>query len=281
MNTVGRNQNLNRNSFLTNLYDTDYKNIDVIEELKFRGATIEQTKSFFIGIHHTLAGDVPSNYKDVCKERVYYLKVNGKLIPTWDKVTFLINGTEYTGKVKSVEQAKQLAKEGKIYSYRCSDLYAEYYNFAKNKELASCFYYGYSVRSREYIKEVADSIGFIRYVDTEEGFGYDSEILNFKPIEIYDILPNCMTYIGKVDNEYVAQSTYMDMDMSIVNKMFFNRMPTEDDVKIAFTILEFVQNPFNEVFYCCGCGRTIHWTNLKGDIIQKYKMSKDHYCGCI
>jgi len=139
-----------------------------------------------------------------------------------------------------------------------------------------------------YIQEVKRNIGLL---EIKHG---DEEV--FVPVKQYDIWANLMgsvyAYIGRLsDNLWVAQysiRTAIDdyTDGYDVTRMYFNKMPSREDVITAST-LEDVETYFNTngwdeaTFLCYTCSRPRHFCDIKArDLKQKFNYFLKHYCGC-
>ena len=257
--------------------------MSIINELKSRGVSIVKSENMYKGYYNTPKGVVVSMDKSQCEDGIYFLTNDkGKVFPCDDHVIYILAGTEYVGKVSTNKEAAELAKEGKIYSFKSSDLYDEYYDFKNNKELECCFKYRYSSRSRKYIETIMKEIGLINYTDANNGsMKPEGEPTNFDVIRKYSIFLNADTEVGELENKlWIAQTCYMiDIDDFAVVKMYFNHNPSIDDIKTAFAIRKFESKPI-EVFTCWECGHLTNWLEIDGDIDKKYEMARERYCGC-
>ena len=261
--------------------------MSIIRELENKGINVVKSENFYKGIHKTEKGVVVSFDKHECEESIYFLNLDnhtGKVMccPCGDDIVYVTHGTEYQDKKITRKEAKILASEGKIFSFSCSELYAEYYDFDKHKELESCFKHGYSDKSRRYIEGVMRNIGLLSYTDATNGsMKEEGNPTNFDADCKYDIYINAETTVGRLeDDRWIAQTCYMvDIDDFAVIKMYFNHKPSKVELITAFTIRSFEMKPI-EVFTCWECGHTVHWLELHGDINQKYEMAKERYCGC-
>ena len=259
----------------------------ILTELSKKGMEVIKSDRFYRGFCNTSNGIVTSIFEDKCETGIYFLRLkdsNGKdnIIPCLDSTTYIVSGTEYEGKINSINEAEQLAKEGKIYSFKNYDLYAEYYNFNNNEELECCFKYGYSSRSRKYIEAVMKNIGLINYMDTSNGLGgKDGEPSKFDMVCKYSLYANANTEIGKIQSDlWIAQTCYsISVDDFAVIKMYFSRKPSVKDVEAAFQIRRFEKEPI-EIFKCWECGNTTNWLDIEGSIERKLDMIKEEYCGC-
>ena len=166
-----------------------------------------------------------------------------------------MTGTEFEGKEKDKNEIERLAEEGKIYSFKGSDLYEEYYNLADDEDLRCCFRYGYSARSRRYIESVMKEIGFTSYK-------YEDYYTNAETVATYQLYLNATTDIDKCGSEWIAQTAIYYEDNFNVIKMYFDHIPSEKEVKAAFDIIYFGEHP-KEVFKCSVCGKLSHWLSLK------------------
>jgi hypothetical protein len=247
--------------------------MSIVEKFKQIGKEVKKTDHFYRGIYHTEAGVGTSRLESECDDGIYFLTVDGSnVFPANDFEAYIISGTEYEGKKLSKEEAQQLASEGKIFSFKCSDLYAEVYDFAHNKDLESCFKYGYSARSRKYIEEVMENIGLLR-------IAIDDWVRNAEEICKYYVSKYDGSHICKLDdNTWVAVTSCGYIDDPGEIDMYFNRMPTEEEVRTAFDIYAFDLEPI-EVFYNFGVKGHMNWLDFDGSIHEKYKAAKSRYEG--
>lgn len=257
--------------------------MSIMEELKNRNINVIKTDRLYKGYYNTPKGIVVSNMKSKCTYGIYLLENDkGIIFPANDQIIYVLSGTEYDGKIKTKEEAERLVEEGKIFSFVSSELYAEYYDFKNNKELESCFKYGYSSRSRKYIESVMSNIGLLSYTDASNGsMREEGEPTPFEVVCTYDSFFNADTEIGKISSDlWIAQTCYrISIDDFAVIKMYFGHNPSWNELKTAFTVREFESKPI-EVFECWECGHMVNWLELDGDINRKYEMAKERYCGC-
>lgn len=256
--------------------------MSILEELGKRGIDVTKTDSIFYGLQKTEKGYISTRDSSKCERGVYFLELsNGATIHCDDSIVYLVKGTEYEDKVKSKEDAAKLASEGKIFSFKSSDLYAEFYNFAEDRELECCFKYQYSSRSRDYIEKIMKEIGLVRYTDASNyGGGEDGVMSSFQILRIYDIFINLDIYVGKIGDLWIAQAVnwYIVDDYAVI-KMYFDHLPSEQEVKTAFDVMKFEEKPI-EVFKCYECGRRVHWLDTPPETIgEKYYLATDRYCG--
>ena len=256
----------------------------IVSELKNRGIEVSKTDSFYRGYYTTKKGVSVSRREHECEKGIYFLETEkGKIFPCNNQVIYILSGTEYEGIVKTKEEAEELAREGKIYSLISSELYSEYYEFQADRDLESCFKYGYSYRSRTYIESVMKNIGLMQYTDASNGSGCEEgKPTKFDIVRIYSLFVNSEdTEVGKLDQKlWIAQTCHqIAIDDYAVIKMYFNHMPSESDIRTSFAIRKFERNPI-EVFKCWECGHLVHWLELDGDISKKYEMAEECYCGC-
>lgn len=257
--------------------------MNIIKELNKRNINVIKTEDLYKGYYVTDKGIVITERKSKCEDGIYFLENDkGRVFPCNDQRIYITSGTEYDGKIKTIEEADRLADEGKIFSFKSSDLYSEYYNFKDNRDLECCFKYGYSGRSRAYIESVMNNIGFLYYTDAANGsMKTEGEPSSFEVICKYSVFLNAETEVGKMKSDlWIAQTCYqIGSDDFAVVKMYFNHKPSKSDIKTAFAIRRFEMKPI-EVFRCCECGHLRNWLDLQGDISQKYNMAKEKYCGC-
>lgn len=257
--------------------------MSIINELKNRGISIIKSDDFYKGYYNTPKGVVISMDKSKCENGIYLLtNNNGRIFPCGDHMMYVLTGTEYAGKVSTNKEAQQLAKEGKIYSFKSSDLYDEYYDFKNDKELESCFKYGYSSRSREYIESIMKEIGLIEYTEASNGsMSTDGEPTMFEILHEYDLFMNATTEVGKLEDRlWIVQTCHqIEIDDFAVIKMYFDHDPSIDNIRKAFSIRSFEIKPI-EIFTCWECGHLTNWLDIDGDIDKKYEMVRERYCGC-
>lgn len=257
--------------------------MSILAELKKRNVDIIKSDHFFRGLYTTEKGVVVSMTESKCDDKIFFLEDRkGMTFPCNDKIVYIISGTEYEGKVKSKEEVEQLANEGKIFSFKCTDLYSEYYDLRNNRDLECCLKHGYSYRSRKYIEGVMENIGLEKYTDANNGSMCDEGVPTEIDVEYqWTLFFNADTNVGKLDDDtWIAQTCFrIDIDDFVVIKMYFNHSPSQNDLETAFAIRQFELKPV-EVFYCWECGKMTNWLELEGDINKKYEMSRENYCGC-
>lgn len=258
--------------------------MSIIETLKNKGIEIV-TNGMFIGYERTDAGLNVTRNAEKVEKKVDYLKPStGRFVfPCNDDIVYITTGTEYEGKVKSKEETRKLAEQGLIYSFKSSDLYAEYYNFAEEKELECFFRHGYSTKTRKYIEKVMDEIGLTRYTDDQNGSSTpEGTPETFDVIESVHVACNATTEIGKLNDQWFAQTCYsVDLDDFGVIKMYFSKKPTAKSIRKALAVRDFEHRfEHTEVFTCWECGHLTHWTDTHGDITEKLTHLEDKYCGC-
>jgi hypothetical protein len=110
-------------------------------------------------------------------------------------------------------------------------------------------------------------IGMISYTDDVNGSGSAEGVpSDFKEIVKYAIFGNADTCVGKINDEWIAQTCFMvDIDDFAVIKMYFEHLPSKDEIRTAFTVRKFDYHPI-EIFRCWECGNLTHWLELDGDI---------------
>lgn len=251
--------------------------MSIMSILKEKGIDVVKTDDLFKGYYTTDKGIVVSRDKEKCDKGIYFLLNTNKMnvLPCNDTELYVLTGTKYDH-VENISKAKELAEKGKIFSFKSSDLYAEYYDFKGDEDLMCIFKYGYSAKSRKYIESTIKDIGLVRYVNCYDSVFEDKgESLEEFDIECKYNIWSDPTEIGKVADLWIAQTAY---DGGFY-KMYFDHLPSEHEVKTVFTIGNYERKPV-DVFTCCECGNVINWLDLRGDIIDKYSMAKDRYCGC-
>jgi hypothetical protein len=252
----------------------------ILLELKNRGIEVAKSNRLYRGYNMTPKGVVVSDRK--CENEIHFLEgSNGKIFPCNETSVYIITGTKYEGKVYTKEELQKLVEQGEIFSFKSYELYSEYYDFPNNVELECCFKYGYSSRSRKYIEKVMNNIGLISYTDaTNYGGGELGEPTEFDVLITFDDFLDADIQLGKIGNMWIAQTCYQYViDDFAVIKMYFNRRPSSNDLKLAFAIRSFEQKPI-EIFNCWECGHLTNWLDYDGDIKTKYDMAKEKYCGC-
>ena len=256
--------------------------MSILSELKSHGIEVVKTDRLFRGVCNTEVGCYVTSVESECDDGIYFLQQNGKIVPCNDRTVYLVSGTGYEGRDYSIEKIEELANDGKILSFKCSDLYAEFYDFENNKELESCFKYGYSSKSRKYIENLMKEIGLIRYTNKTNGSGSDDGVLlSFDKVCEYNIEDSYITEVGNVDGVWIAQTYYWyATDDYVVIRMYFDHKPSFQDVAFAFAIRKFDLKP-NEVYKCTDCGKLIHWVDADGNIIEKIFRAEIMSCGCL
>lgn len=242
----------------------------IIQELEKYGKSVKESDYELRGYRNTEAGIVVC--RSNCDKRLFVLTdENGKQFPCDHKIIYVTSGTEYEGKVKSIEEAESLAKEGKIFSFDSYDLYAEYYNFANDKELENCVVNNYSLRSKKYLKNVMKEIGLLKYSVECNG----DILLNEDNSKSVNICSNSLC-VGKIEDEWVAESGEGGLSDYDVVRFTFNHEPTDYEMETTMTIYEFTIHPY-EVIYSQEQGREINWLDIPGDLVEKYNKSKKYY----
>lgn len=199
-----------------------------------------------------------------------------KMIPrTNDRVIYFVGDNL----VSSTDEAKSLAKQGIIYKATTNEIYAAFFHFDQEEQCK--FRYGYGLKSRAYIESVMKEIGL---KSIEEGVDSGGETSSLpENAEKISYFVNASTYIGKVDNLWLVETYYQyEIDDFAITKMWFSRKPTMQDIGAAFAIerIECKLHNNKETFRCWECGRTTHWVDVEGDIIEKVRRFEDRYCGC-
>lgn len=248
--------------------------MSILAELQKRGIEVSKTDIFRRGYYTTPKGVAISKKMKKCEKGIYLLKLsNGKTIPCGTGKVYFVKGTEYENANLSLEEADKLVEEGKLFGFKMRDLYKEYYDFKNDPELECCCNYGYSCASRKYIESVMNEIGMIDFIEADNyRDGKDGEMLEFDVIRTYrDIVE-----IGKLDeNTWVAQTTYQfGLDDLGIIKMCFNHMPTDDELRAAFTIRNFTSEPIEVYKKICN-DTWVNWLDFDGDITEKYIRMKE------
>lgn len=241
-------------------------NKSIIQELEKYGKSVKESDYELRGYRKTEAGVVVC--RSNCDKRLFVLvDENGKQFPCNHKTVYITSGTEYEGKIKSIEEVELLAKEGKIFSFDSYDLYAEYYDFENDKELENCVVNNYSLRSKKYLENVMKEIGLLKYSVECNG----DILLNEDNSKLVSSLR-----VGKVKDEWVVESGEGGLSDYDVVRFAFNHEPTDYEMETAMTIYEFTLHPY-EVIYSPEQGREINWLDIPGDLVEKYNKSKKYY----
>lgn len=256
--------------------------MSIIETLKSKGIEVIKTDDLYVGYTNTEAGYVRT--KDDPQNSVNFLRLSTsqRAIPCNSGKCYVSSGTEYQDKIKTVKEAESLAEQGKIYSFKAFDLYAEYYDFDNEKELESFFFHKYSTRTRRYIEGVMHNTGLIRYTDASNGSGdIDGVPTEFDVLDSFDLGIDRVE-IGKLETgEWLAQTCHqIEIDDFEVIKMYFINKPSAKTVKTAFAIRNFEVSQSREVFKCWECGKLTNWLDTPGDFAEKLNHLHDRYCGC-
>lgn len=255
--------------------------LGIIKELKKRNIDVVKSDQFLRGYYTTKAGIVISNQKDKCEQGIYFLQNGqGNMFPINENPIYITTNTDYNEST-SKEDLKKAASQGEIYAFKGADLYIEYYELYNDKNMECCLKYGYSYRSRKYIESVMMDIGLIEYsISNHEKEPSERTPTNFESICKYGIFENADTYIRQINNQWIAQTCFSEsLNGFTVVKMYFDHKPRYKEVRMAFDIREFEENPI-EIFNCSKCGRLTNWLDSDGYIFDKYNMAKDKYCGC-
>lgn len=183
---------------------------------------------------------------------------------------------------KKPENIERLVKEGKGIKISRWDLYKMLSSLSEEELFIK--FYGYTPRTHKYLQAVKKNIGLL-----DHKVDYNEE--KFEVLRQYDLFFN-LTGSGKIDigkigeNRYVAQFSYRsDIDDYQIEKLYFNHMPSENNVKTALLLSEielyFMLHPRQDVFTCWECGREVHWLDVEAkDLNERFDMLKERYCGC-
>lgn len=245
-------------------------NKSIIQELAKYRKIVKKSNYELRGYRSTEAGVVVCHSN--CDKRLFVLvDENDKKFPCDHKTVYIASGTEYEGKIKSIEEAESLAKEGKFFSFDSYDLYAEYYDFANDRELENCVFNNYSLRSKEYLENTMKEIGLLKYSLECNG----DILLDEDNSKIVDIQSTSLR-VGKIEDEWVVEFGEGALSDYDVIRFAFNHEPTDYEMETAMTIHEFTLHP-HEVVYSPEQGREINWLDIPGDLIKKYNKSKECY----
>jgi hypothetical protein len=267
-----------------NAYYSKHPDSEILSALQERGVDVVKTDHLYIGFYRTDVGTVATHNPDTAQEGVYFLENGkGKTFPCDDRTIFIVSGTEYECLDLSRKELAQLAKQGKIFSFRSSDLYAQYYHFSFHKELASYFYYGFSSRTSSYLWSIMTEIGLTHF-ETTLDYMYKFDIC-----DNFSIMVNADTYVGKQnadtcigkfdEGKWIAQTAFYAGEDVIAVQMFFDHKPSKQEVQTAFDLKEFHDHPV-EIFTCQECNRRVNWLDLPGTLKEKHSNAVDRYCGC-
>ena len=238
-------------------------NINIIEKIKEQGYEIRECIN-----EYTKA---PDGFLEIRRGENPW-----KMIPkTNDRVIYFIGDNL----VSSTDEAESLAKQGIIYKATANEIYAAFYNLDQEEQYK--FRYGYGLKSRAYIESVMKEI---ELESIEEGANSGGEASSLpENAEKISYFVNASTYIGKVDNLWLVETHHRyEIDDFEIIKMWFSHKPTMQEIESAFAIerIEHKLYHSDETFRCWECGRTTHWTDAEGDIIEKVRKFEDKYCGC-
>lgn len=238
----------------------------------------------------------------------------GKLINTAERIgytfkegekTYTCYGKEYTtlmiytptGKTKEVtfgnsvlylcgnhnvstkEAAEELIAKGEALKTTGAELITEFYNL--DHETITLLKYGCDLRTLNYIEDLKNKHGIIE--DTRF-ISYDEE----EKMEVcfkFDYGINTSdAVVGQVDDgTWCCQYGYMfEIDDYCVEKYYFNRKPTEEDCRAAILIEKVMRyiGQYRYEFVCWECGKSTHWLDTEGDLVEKFESLKEKYCGC-
>ena len=253
----------------------------IISALQTAGIPVVKTGHFFRGLREAGGLRAVSRDEKECFTGIYFLGTDaGKVFPCDDTVMYITKGTDYEGKRLDIAEAEALARDGRIFCFKSSDLYAEWYGFDEDEDLRCCFQYGYTARSRKYIEEVMGQIGLTGYTDGAAIHGCPGRRpAEFEATDVYSVVPSADTRIGKAEGQYIALTSYPSGDDTVDLAMYFCRHPSQGDVYTAFIIRKFETKPA-EVFWDHGNKKWVHWLETDGGIYEKYQKVTDNYSGC-
>ena len=127
------------------------------------------------------------------------------------------------------------------------------------------FMNGYGLRTKEYFDNLCSSIGYCGYECVDDFSGSHAS----------DNLEK---------TEYYYTEKYAEVDNFGEIRHYFNHNPSDYEVRVAKMIQDAEYNfrmcIWHEEFKCWECGRTVHWTDIRGDIFEKVNCMEDMYCGC-
>jgi hypothetical protein len=220
---------------------------------------------------------IESFYKVIPDEHGNLFIENGKrkLIPRTADYFYFVFGNQ----CKTKDEAEKLCEEGKALKITGEQLYKHYFNWTDDELYMN--FYGYDLKTKEFLKEIRDSLGFIR-----EDHGWDEEKLIDSPRKI-----KCWDNVNEVEigrndkGEWCAQfavQTAID-DYDIVKYFFLNEPSRDDIITLDFISrieFKFFMRHIKPTFVCWECGVETHWLDIKGDIFKKYEALEDRYCGC-
>lgn len=187
---------------------------------------------------------------------------------------------------KKQENIPRLLEEGKGIMVKVWDLYKMFSGYDDEKLYVK--FYGYDKRTASYLKTIEENIGLLKHEfnHTEEKIDILRQYNMF-----LNLTGNGMVNVGKVKDgaykgKYIAQFSYRtDIDDYCVEKIYFNRLPTQHEVKTAILLndikLYFKLYPNCFQFDCWECGRQTHWLDIKvEDLSERFERLKQRYCGC-
>lgn len=137
-------------------------------------------------------------------------------------------------------------------------------------------------RTDRYLEACKRNIGLVDYKNGWE----EEKLINKKEYSLY-LNANPLEIGQNESGQWVAQIGYRtDIDDYNIERIYFNKKPSINDVKIARTIDDiehyFIMNGYDKsVFRCWECGRKVHWLdNENGNVEEKFERLKEEYCGC-
>lgn len=186
-------------------------------------------------------------------------------------------------KPASTEEANKLIQEGKYILISADEVYKEYYNMSDDEFYA--YKNGYTKKTGEYFDQLEKEIGLINHEVCADSDGVELE--QFDTIVKYDLFLNTGEIsVGKLDeNKYIAQYSYKtSIDDLSIEKIYFNRLPEENDIRLAISLedfkAKFLISRISEFFECKKCLKTKYWTDIPGDFETKIRLLEENSCGC-
>ena len=187
----------------------------------------------------------------------------------------------YGIKIKDLEEAERLVKEGKVDKITQREVFKMFID--KTEDEIICLQSGYDMRTHNYLKAVEDNIGYIESDGFEEAFDMEGELFGrmSNPLRY-----NNDIYLYKLeDGRYAIQYLVVyDIDGFFFETHYYNRRPTQkvlETTRLIQNIKGYFRNGyFRPEFKCWECGREAHWLDIPGSLEDKIAGLKEQYCGC-
>lgn len=243
---------------------------------------IDKIKAMGYGIREYVPGEYvpgcthkPNGFLEVRFKRN---EVDWTIIPQTNDQGIYFCGDNH---VSSAKEAELLVEQGVAYKATTNELYAAY--FHQGEEEQCKFRYGYGMKSRAYLESAMEEIGLLTIEKDIKGTSMLSTaaerifVHTFMHIEKID---EC--WIVETDDKFDDGSFDFVFDCVGCVRMCFARRPTDQDLESAFAIMKIESRlqHSKETFRCWECARTVHWTDVEGNIVEKAARFKKKYCGC-